>query len=69
MFLMRLPRTPTQAPTASTLVSIDADGDLGAVAGLAGQGLDLDDPLGDLGHFELEQPPDEVRVRAARGRS
>ena len=41
------------------------DGDLGAVSGLAGQGLDLDGALGDLGDFELEQPADEFRV--ARG--
>ena len=38
------------------------DGDLGAVAGLAGHGLDLDDPLGDLGDLDLEELSDEIGV-------
>ena len=41
------------------------DGDLGAVPWLAGTGLDLDDAIGDLGNFQLEQPLDETRVGAA----
>ena len=40
------------------------DGDLRAVPGLAGAGLDLDDAVGDLGHLELEQPLDEAGVGA-----
>src|SRR5690606_14730357 len=36
------------------------DGDLGAVPGLAGHGLDLDDALGDLGDLDLEEALDEV---------
>src|SRR5262249_22660142 len=39
-----------------------ADGDLAAVAGLAGDGLDLDGAVGDLGDRVLEQPPHEVGV-------
>src|SRR6185503_16159662 len=42
-----------------------ADGDLGAVARLAGQGLDLDRALADLRHLALEQPSDQLRVTAA----
>ena len=60
MFLMRLPRTPTQAPTQSTFMSMLTDGDLGAVAGLAGHGADLDGLVGDLG---------DLRSRRAGGRS
>ena len=41
------------------------DGDLRAVAGLAGAGLDLDDAVGDLGHLELEEALDEAGVGAA----
>ena len=67
MFLMRLPRTPTQAPTAVDLQVDGGDGDLGAVAGLAGHGPDLDDPVVDLGDFLLEERPHEVRVAAATG--
>src|SRR5205814_4885437 len=37
---------------------------LGAVTGLASQGLDLDGALPDLGDFALKQPPDELGVRA-----
>jgi N utilization substance protein A len=40
------------------------DGDLGAVAGLAGDRLDLDDALEDLRDFEFEEPAEEVLVRA-----
>ena len=42
------------------------DGDLRAVAGLAGDLLDLDGPVLDLGDLLLEQGPDEVRVAAAQ---
>src|SRR5262249_29827729 len=38
-------------------------GDLGAVAGLAGDRLDLDGAVLDLWDLALEQPPNEVRVR------
>src|SRR5690606_20926727 len=41
-----------------------ADGDLGAVAGLARHGLDFDDAFGDFGYFHLEKPANEVRCRA-----
>ena len=44
---------------------VGPDRDLGAVPGLAGAGLDLDDAVGDLGHLELEEPLDETRVGAA----
>ncbi len=40
------------------------DRDLGPVAGVAGEGLDLDDPLLDLGDLELEEVPEDVRVSA-----
>src|SRR5581483_34574 len=40
------------------------DGDLRAVAGLAGDAADLDEPVGDLRHFQLEQRLDELRVAA-----
>ena len=46
------------------VVVVRPDGDLGAVTGLAGAGLDLDDAVGDLGHLELEQPLDQTRVGA-----
>ncbi len=38
--------------------------DLAAVSGLARERLDLDDPVGDLGHFDLEEFGDQGRVRA-----
>ena len=42
-------------------LQVDAgDGDLGAIAGLAGQGLDLDGAVGDLRDLVLEEPADEV---------
>ena len=47
-------------------LAVDAlDRDLGAVARVAGQLLDLNDPLGDLGDLELEQVAQEVGVCAA----
>ena len=42
-----------------------ADGDLGAIAGLAGDGADLDHAFGDFGDFLLEQPLDQLRLGAA----
>jgi hypothetical protein len=41
------------------------DGDLGAVTGLAGEGLDLDGAVGDLGDLELEEAADKLRAAAA----
>ena len=43
------------------------DGDLRAVARLARDRADLDEAVGDLGHLELEQRPDQLRDRGARG--
>src|SRR6185295_4272654 len=40
------------------------DGDLGAVSGLAGDALDDDRAVADLGDLELEQTPDEVLMAA-----
>src|SRR5690606_18672456 len=40
-------------------------GDLGALAGIAGAALDLDQALADLGHLDLEQLDQELRGRAA----
>src|SRR5205085_4231805 len=42
-----------------------ADGDLGPIPGLAGDGLDLDGVVGDLGDLVLEQAAHEVGVAAA----
>ena len=42
-----------------------ADGDLGAVAGLAGDGADLDHALGDFRDFLLEEALHQVRLGAA----
>ena len=42
-----------------------ADGDLGAVAGLAGDGADFDHALGDLGDLLLEEPLHQLRLGAA----
>src|SRR4029453_14750200 len=41
---------------------VGRDRDLRAVPRLSGHGLDLDDPLGDLGHPELEQLLEQPRV-------
>ena len=43
------------------------DRDLGADAGIARGGLDLDQPFLDLGHLELEQPHQELGRRRATG--
>jgi hypothetical protein len=56
MFLMRLPRTPTQAPTQSTRWSLLETATLLRCPGLPGHAVDRDDPVGDLGDFLLEQP-------------
>src|SRR5207245_2352410 len=40
------------------------NGDLGSVAGLASQGLDLDSTVGYFGNFIFEEPADEVGVGA-----
>ena len=61
----RDPRGPTQAPTGSTPCTLRLDRDLGAVAGLAGDGADGHEAVGDLRHLELEQLADEL-VGAAR---
>ena len=61
----RAPRWPTVAPTGSRPSWRDADGDLRAAAGLAGDGLDLDRAAVDLGDLELEQALEEALVRAA----
>ncbi len=54
---------PTQAPTGS-MRRIAADhADLGAAAGIAGDGLDLDDAVIDFGHFLGEQLLHEVAGR------
>ena len=45
------------------------DADLGAAAGIAGRGLDLDDAVVNLRHFLGEQLLHEVGVGAATGRS
>ena len=38
-------------------------GNFGAVAGFAGDRLDLDGPVGDFGNLVLEEPADEIGVR------
>ena len=60
----RAPRAPTQAPTGSTLPSLDQTAVLGPMARLTGTSLDLDDPIGDLGHLELEEALDEPGMAA-----
>ena len=62
----RAPRAPTQDPDRIDVGVVRPDGDLGALPWLAGAGLDLDDAVGDLGHLELEQTPDEARDGSAR---
>jgi hypothetical protein len=62
MFLMRT-AAHADARTHRVDLRVDArDRDLGAIPGLARHRLDLDDALRDLGHLDLEQPLDEVRV-------
>ena len=45
-------------------LGVRLDGDLRPVARLAGDAADLDEPVGDLGHLELEQRPDQLGVAA-----
>ena len=45
-------------------VGVGDDGDLRAVAGLAGDAGDLDQAVGDLGHLELEELLDQLGVAA-----
>ena len=45
-------------------LGVRLDGDLRAVAGLAGDAADLDEAVGDLGHLELEQRLDQLRIAA-----
>ena len=56
-------RTDARADRVDVLV-VRRDRELGAVTGLARDGLDLDDAVDELGHLELEQPPHETGVRA-----
>ncbi len=58
----REPRGPTHAPTGSTPSVWEIDGDLRAVAGLAGHVGDLHEAVGDLRHLELEQLLDQLGV-------
>ena len=53
-----------QAPLALSPGTRDVDGDLGAVAGLAGDRDDLDGAVGDLRHLQREQLAHQVRMRA-----
>ena len=46
------------------MVVLGRDGNLGADAGLAGNGANLDDAVVDLGDLKLEEPADEVGVGA-----
>ncbi len=55
----REPRMPTQVPIGSMPAVGREHRDLGAHAGVARRGLDLEQPLLDLGHLELEQLDDE----------
>ena len=48
-------------------LDVRLDGDLRAVARLARDRADLDEPVGDLRHLELEQRPDQLRVAPSRG--
>src|SRR5262249_38891283 len=57
--------TNTNAGPDAVHLHVDAgDGDLGAIAGLAGDRLDLDGVVCDLGDFRFEQAANEVRVAA-----
>src|SRR4029079_9032440 len=47
------------------VVVVAPHGDLRAVPRLTRAGLDLDDAVGDLGHFQFEEPLDQTGVRAA----
>ena len=58
----REPRGPTQAPDRVDALRVRLDRDLGAVARLAGDAADLDETVRDLGHLELEERLDQLRV-------
>ena len=60
----RAPRAPTQAPTGSTLLSLDQTAILVRWPGSRATGLDLDDAVRDLGDLELEEALDEAGVGA-----
>ena len=57
----REPRGPTQADGVDAL-RVRLDGDLRAVARLARDAADLDEPVGDLRHLELEERLDQLGV-------
>jgi hypothetical protein len=58
----RDPRGPTHAPTGIDALDVRLDGDLRAVAGLAGDAADLDEAVGDLRHLELEERLDQLGI-------
>ena len=60
----REPRGPDAGAHRVDPVGVGDDGDLRAVAGLAGDVGDLDQAVGDLGDLELEQLLDQLRVAA-----
>jgi hypothetical protein len=47
-------------------LGVRLDGDLRAVAGLAGDAADLDEPVGDLRNLELEQRADQLGIAPRR---
>ena len=57
----RAPRAPTQAPTGSTLGSLDHTAILVRCPGSRAAALISTTPLRDLGDLELEEPLDEAR--------
>ena len=63
IFLMRLPRTPTQAPTASTLESIELTAIFVRWPGSRANALISIVRSPTSGHFALKQPADQFRVR------
>ena len=65
MFLIRVPADADAGPDGVDLGVDRGDGDLRAIAGLAGQGPDRDDLVGDLGDLQLEEAADEVGVGPA----
>ena len=64
MFLTRLPRMPTHAPTGSTFSFGRMDRDLRAVTGLARQAADFHGAVVDLADLQFEEAADEIGVRA-----
>ena len=58
---MRLPRTPTQRDGVDFFVE-RSDGDLGAVAGLAGQRPNLNNFFGYFRDLLFKEPANEIRV-------